>query len=283
MAARPQFSTAEIEQQLGGRFTITRTVRSGAQGHVYRALRVRTPDGASAADDVALKLYFDPAQVARVEREVDAMDRLRLPCLANLIEHGTVILAGSVLHYVASEFIEGTPLDDWLRAQGPLPPGIVASVGRDVSTAIGHVWNQRIVHRDVNPKNVMLRKGEQEAVLIDLGIARHVAQEALTTVGTAWGTLGYMSPEQFQAERGLTSNSDVFSLGVVLQEALLGRHPTGCSQHALNLGPPLTEDLIPDAPKELANLIDRMLRLRPAFRPRVGELVDRFARLAQEQ
>jgi serine/threonine protein kinase len=248
---------------------------------VYRATRSRGPDDEPRGDDVALKLYFDATQVERVEREVNAMDRLRVPCLANLIEHGTIVLNGLTLRFVASEFITGTPLDETLVVRRPLSPVEIACVGRDVSIAISRLWEHQIVHRDINPKNIMLRTGWRDAVLIDLGIARHLGETALSSVGTAWGTSGYMSPEQSQAERNLTSNSDVFCLGVVLQEALLGRHPTGRDQRLLNRNPPLTEDLVPDAPTDLAELIDWMLRVRPAFRPRVGELVQRFSKMAE--
>jgi serine/threonine protein kinase len=282
MPHKPQFSTAEIEFQLENRFAIINTIRSGAQGHVYQATRVQTPEGSPAHDLVALKLYFDSAHVERVEREVSAMDRLRVPCLANLVEHGSIFISGMALRYVASEFIVGTPLDERLLKSGPLSPAMVAIVGRDVSTAISTLWEHRIVHRDVNPKNIMLRDDQKEAVLIDLGIARHLSQAALTSVGTAWGTHGYMSPEQSQAERNLTSNSDVFALGVVLQEALVGYHPTARDQNKLHRDPPLTEDLVPDAPTELAALIDQMLGGRPAFRPRVNDLVRRFGLLAEQ-
>ena len=273
---------AELAAQLQHRFRITDTVRGGGQGMVYRATRLRDQHGAPAAEDVALKLYNDAAQVARIDREVAAMNRVRHKALSNLVEHGAVVLGGRTMRYVACDYIEGQALDHRLKAPPQLPAAVVAVVGRDVAAAVGEIWTERIVHRDVSPKNIMLRVGEREAVLIDLGIARHTAEDTITTFGTAWGTLGYMSPEQERADHHLTCLSDVFALGVVLQEALAGRHPTGRDQRALSVGAPATAAVAPGAPAALAILIDQMLHPRPAFRPEPALLAEQFGRLATD-
>src|SRR5690606_16371777 len=149
------------------------------------------------SDDVALKIYDAEGQDARVAREVAAMGRIRHPALAGLVESGHLTLGGRALRYVAWEYVDGEALDERL-VRGPLAPNTVAVVGRDVASALSELWDHRIVHRDVKPKNVMLRTGEREAVLIDLGIARHLAEGTLTPHGMVWGTPGYMSPEQIR-------------------------------------------------------------------------------------
>jgi serine/threonine-protein kinase len=256
---------AELATALGGRFELHPGTRRGGQGTVFRATRRRDRDGVPAAEDVALKLYENASQVERIDREVAAMQRVRHASLANLVEAGEVVLGRRRYRFVACDFIEGEALDERIR-RGPLSPRTVAIVGRDIATAIAEIWAERIVHRDVNPKNIMLRVGEREAVLIDLGIARHIGQSPLTTVGSTWGTQGYMAPEHARAEQGLTCKADVFSLGVVLQEALAGRHPTGGSQQALEAAIPETAVVASGAPAGLARMIDRMLSPRAAFR-----------------
>ncbi len=272
--------TAEaIGTSVGPRFLIEREVRRGAQGIVFRAKRLRTPEGDPAADTVALKVYAPGTQLARVAREIEALERIRHTNVANLLEHGAVSLDSGSTIYVACDFIEGVALDERLIASGPLPYRTVSVIGQNLSAALAQMWSHRIVHRDVSPKNIMLRIGEREAVLIDLGIARHVRLHALTSGGRAWGTEGYMSPEQDRAEQSLSSLSDVFSLGVVLQEALLGRHPNGGDQQSVMRRTNLTEDLDPNVPSELAAIIDKMLSLRPAFRPQPVTLAGIFERL----
>ncbi len=263
---------------LGGRFSIQQQLGIGGQGVVYRATRTLALDGSVAADAVALKLHTDPGQDARVEREIAAMQRLRHPNLANLLEHGRVVIDGKAVRYVAWEFIEGESLDRRLVV-GALAPRTVACIGRDVARAIAHIWTARIVHRDVNPKNIMLRVGERDAVLIDLGVARHLDEKTLTATGMTWGTMGYISPEQANALQQLTCQSDVFCLGVVLQQALCGRHPTNGDQLQLVTAPPRTASVAPGAPVAVAEVIDRMLLLRPAFRPTPSAVADVFGAL----
>lgn len=100
-------------------------------------------------------------------------------------------------------------------------------------------------------------------VLIDLGVARHLSLGSLTTMGKTWGSEGYMSPEHAKAARQLSCKSDVFSLGVVLQQCLSGKHPTGFDQMKLMFGGIRTASLCAHAPAELAAIIDRMLEVRP--------------------
>lgn len=254
-------------------------IRAGGQGVVSKAVRITSQDGRQTNELVALKYYFDPSQDERVEREIRALEGFRHPNLANLVEHGTVQIDGRRVRYVAWEFIEGEALDTRVRT-GPLPSQTVAFIGRDVAHAIDHIWTKRIVHRDVNPRNIMLRTGDAEAVLIDLGVARHLDRTPLTAPGMTWGTQGYLSPEQCRAEPNLTCQSDVFSLGVSLQESLLGSHPTRCDQHALLADTRKTSELIPQCPAAMAELIDAMLKPRAAFRPLPSTLVTRFGEIA---
>jgi eukaryotic-like serine/threonine-protein kinase len=270
----------EVADAIGPRFRMERQVRKGGQGIVFKAHRLATRANESAADVVALKVYALGTQLARVEREIDALERIRHTCTANLVEHGTINLSGEQTIYVACDFIEGTALDERLIAQGPVSYATVAVIGRDTAAALSALWAHRIVHRDVNPKNIMLRVGERQAILIDLGVARHVRRHALTSGPHAWGTEGYMSPEQNRAEQNLSTLSDVFSLGIVLQESLIGRHPNGNDQQGVMRRTNATEDLDPKVPEELAVTIDSMLSVRSSFRPAPAKLVEIFSRLA---
>jgi len=167
------FPLSDANTALGPRFRVGTLIRGGGQGVVYRGYRTSTPDGRRVGDDCAIKYYFDSTQDERVEREIRALEGFRHPNLANIVEHGRITLNGESVRYVAWEYIDGDPLDSKVRA-GPLAAKTVACVGRDVARAIDHIWSKRIVHRDVAPKNMMLRSGDLEAVLIDLGIARHL-------------------------------------------------------------------------------------------------------------
>lgn len=276
-------SPADLESALGRRFVVQHSIGAGGQGLVFRAQRTAALDGSIAADDVALKLLTDAAQDERLDREVAAMEGLRHPCLADLVEHGSITLPSCTpdpVRYAAWRFIDGEPLSAML-ARGPLTPRAVSVVGRDISTAIVECWRFKIVHRDVKPPNIMLRTGAREAVLIDLGIARHLSMTTLTGPNMAWGTLGYMAPEQARGEHQLTCACDVFALGVTLLQCLTGRHPTNGDQTRLGALPVASELFAPHAPIALTNLINRMLSPRAAFRPLPALVAARCADLLQ--
>lgn len=266
----------QLAQALGNRFSIEKKIGEGGQAVVFRAIRRKLPDGSSCDDKVAIKLHRPGADSARIEREIDALHGFEHPCLARFLEYGTVQLGNDDVKYVAWAFIPGTDLRLILE-NGKMNPSMVAAIGRDVSRAIEHIWAKRVVHRDVNPKNVIVRDDGNGAVLIDLGVARHLDHTPLTAPGGTWGTLGYMSPEQISGG-SLTCLSDVFSLAVTLQEALSGRHPTGNDQAKL-LACPRTAVIAPATPVALAELVDRCLSVRPAFRPTPSHLISSFSEI----
>ena len=271
------FSAKEVETSFGGRYVLGAELRVGGQGVVYRARRVRLPDGTACSDEVALKLHLDAKQDKRVEREIEAMKHLRHPALATLLEEGTITIAGKQTRYIAWAFIDGEPLDVRL-SKGAITEQEVVRIARDVTSAIIALWAKHIVHRDIAPKNVMI-KPDGSAILIDLGGARHLDNTSITAAGMTFGTPGYFSPEQFRAERALTSASDVFTLAVVLLECLLGHHPTNHDQYQLVSSPPSANALVPAVGRELRETIDHMLQLRAAFRPTADKLHSTFQRL----
>ena len=278
----PKLDLGELEVSLENRYVELQSLRAGGQGVVFSAKRTLNSRREAVDDHVALKIHSGATENVRVDREIAALQGFDHPCLATLVEHGTLSLNGEQYRYVAWRFIQGTALDERLKG-GPISAKAVACVGRDVARAIDHIWQKRIVHRDINPKNIMLSPREDSAVLIDLGVARFLDLRVLTAAGRTWGTPGYFSPEQWYGPgENLTCHSDVFTLGVSLQEALLGRHPTlGDQETLLNSRTP-TSTLCPTAPAALAAIIDSCLHPRPVFRPMPSALASDLARLAAD-
>jgi eukaryotic-like serine/threonine-protein kinase len=273
-----QFAPVAVEAALDSRFVVGPQIAVGGQGAVFRATRILRPDGTQSSDVVALKLHLYHTQDIRAQREVAAMETISHPALARMIENGTCEVAGRRTRYVAWEFIEGQTLARQLRI-GRLEEHEVLAIGRDVSAAIAEIWSQRIVHGDIKPSNIMLRESGG-AVLIDLGAARYLAQDNSPAAREPFGTRGYLSPEQARATKGLSCASDIFSLGVVMLQSLLGRHPTDYSQNALMDGIRVSETRLAVSAGLLSEL-DKMLSLRPAARPEPAELSRRFQRMYQ--
>lgn len=275
------FNKPDIEVALNNRYVLGAELRVGGQGVVYRARRVRDGSGVPCGNDVALKLHLDPKQDERVVREINAAKNLHHPALATLLEEGTITVCGRQTRYIAWDFIVGEPLDLRLST-GALSEQEALRIGRDIISAIAALWSRHIVHRDIAPKNIMVRT-DGSAVLIDFGGARHLDKSTITMVGATFGTPGYFSPEQYRAEHALTSASDVFTLGVVLLECLLGRHPTNLDQHLLATSPPSAMALVPNVKEKLRETVDEMLQLRAPFRPSLSQLMAMFDRLLKEK
>ena len=272
------FVPADIEAALGRRYSVGPEIAIGGQGAVFKATRASRPDGTAANDVVALKLYLYASQDGRVQREISAMENISHPALARLIEHGYCGVAGRPTRYVAWEFIDGESLGDRLES-GPLPEFEVLPIGSDVSAAIAELWSRRFVHGDVKPSNIMLR-ASGGAVLIDLGAARHLEQDHTLAARQPFGTVGYLSPEQAVGAT-LSCASDIFSLGVVMLQSLLGQHPTDYDQNALAGGIRASGRKLPVSTGLLSTL-DTMLSARPTFRPSPAALSSYFQGLQQK-
>jgi eukaryotic-like serine/threonine-protein kinase len=271
------FAPADIEAALGRRYIVGPEIAVGGQGAVFKATRAFRLDGTAANDVVALKLYLYRSQDLRVQREIIAMENISHPTLVRLLEHGYCGVAGRPTRYVAWEFIYGQSLRDRLKS-GRLLESEVLPIGRDVSAAIAEIWSRRIVHGDVKPSNIMLRDSGG-AVLIDLGAAMHLEQDNIPAAQRPFGTFGYLSPEHARGA-ALSCASDIFSLGVVMLESLLGEHPTNYDQSALADGIRASGGRLA-ASVGLLCALDKMLSPLPTFRPNPAELSHRFQSLRQ--
>lgn len=255
MASTPEPSVDELNASLPAHVRISGPLAQGGQGIVYRG----TVNGAQAA----VKFYRPQQIEVRIEREIEALSRLDAPVIAKLLWSGDITLRTHPVRVVATSLIAGVPLNVLLQQRSLLPAELHALLF-DVSEAILHLWSIRLVHRDLKPANIIIDRGR--AVVIDLGVARHVDQASLTNTGATWGTVGYMSPEQSRGVKQLTCKSDLFALGVVALEAVMARHPTGRDQRRLTNGS-LHEHLPCALPAESAAIVQRMLCPRPTQRP----------------
>ena len=256
-------------------FEVVRELGRGGMGVVYEA--IEEPLGRR----VALKLLH-PEFAARPEVAARFADEARN--IAKLSHPGIVRIhrVGSWegQRYLALEYVEGESLDAYLARQAlPLPR--VLAVLSSLAQALGHAHDAGVVHRNLKPGNVFLRK-DGSVVLGDFGIAKTLGPDAgaLTRTGDIIGTPAYMSPEQ-AAGLPITPASDVYALGVVAFELIAGRVPFTAdapvallTKHLHEPAPPLA-DLAPSAPRALAALVAAMLEKAPARRPQNGAEVDR--------
>ncbi len=254
---------AKVASRLPAAVAIESLLAEGGQAVVYRG----SVKGAAAA----IKVYRPGQLQQRVQREVEALRSLSCPSVVQLLWDGVVKVGGYELPVVATALLPGTTLTEVLSRR-PLSHDELSVVAYDVAVAIDDMWSRRIVHRDLKPSNVLLLPSGR-ACVIDLGLARHVEMTTLTAAGVTWGTYGYMSPEQTRAVRQLTCKSDVFSLGIILVEAAMGRHPTNGDQ--LRLFAKKLHEMLPGAAGSWQHsvLLMDMLHPRPTMRPMPAAMI----------
>jgi hypothetical protein len=211
----------QIIATLEGDFELKGELGRGATSIVY-LLRDRALDR-----NVALKVIrggygIDEEAVARLEREAHLVAQLQHPNIVKLF--GTHRL-GDGTFALLMEHVPGRNLKEVLRSAGALPVSDVLEILKDVASALAYAHRRRIVHRDVKPENIYIDEEVGAARLADFGVARPWDQDSrLTVPGASLGTPAYMSPEQIDGKE-VDGRSDVYSLGLVGYEMILGRHP----------------------------------------------------------
>jgi serine/threonine protein kinase/Tol biopolymer transport system component len=260
-----------------GRYMIASKIGAGGMGEVYLA------HDAELGRPVALKLLSadiasDPQRMQRFVQEAKSVSALNHPNILTVYEFGQADGA----RFIAAEYVDGATLRQHAAGRR-LPLQEVLDIGVQVASALAAAHEVGIVHRDVKPENVMIRRDGYVKV-VDFGLAKLTQPQmptgdliaptrrmVETEPGVVMGTVAYMSPEQ---ARGLEvdARTDLWSLGVVLFELVTGQRPfTGATPSdvmaaVLTSEPSRLEDLAPAAPAELRLILRRMLTKEPSGR-----------------
>ena len=270
--------------RIADRYTILREIGQGGMATVYLARDEKH------GRDVALKvLRQDLAAVVGPERfirEISITASLNHPHVLPLLDSGS---AGGLLFYVMP-YVAGGSLRRLLMAGTPIPLEAVLRVVTEVSSALDYAHGRGVVHRDIKPENILFNEGL--AVVSDFGIARAVSdaqRDGVTRTGLTVGTPGYMSPEQALGTGEVDARSDVYALGSVSYELLVGATPASWpGPEDVRLGRfadlPASHRLRLDRyPGRIEQVLTRALSLRPDDRFRhCGEFA-RALEAASEQ
>jgi serine/threonine protein kinase/Flp pilus assembly protein TadD len=286
-----QAAIEALDNALEGRYRIEREVGRGGMATVYLARDLRH------GRDVAIKLLRpstgpgdSPARsAARFQREIRIAAGLSHPHILPLYDSGA---ADGLLFYI-TPFVDGESLRERLKRTGPPPVTEAVQLLRDVARALAHAHRQDLVHRDIKPANILVTR-DGDALVADFGVARALAAvqaDAEMQDGTVWmpggsadetlvvGTPAYMAPEQVAGAPDIDRRADLYALGALAYELLTGWSPfAGRPRHeqlAAHAGevPEPVASRCPEAPPELAGLVDRLLSKRPDDRPDGAEAV----------
>ena len=258
---------------IDGRYRLDRPLGSGGMGTVWAGEHVLTRRA------VALKFVRADSRAprdaaSRLQREARAGTLLSHPHVVDILDMFELAGEGPVL---VMSLLEGETLGQRLQRSGPLSLEQTATLLLPVVSALGAAHAKGIVHRDLKPENIFIvvAPGESECVkVLDFGIAKleREADLRLTESGTVLGTPAYMSPEQATGDPHVDCRTDVWALGVILHECLVGRRPIegrSIGEHVKLLftrGVDSIRDSKPDVPRDVADLLDVLLAHHPEAR-----------------
>ncbi|MFJ2598616.1 serine/threonine-protein kinase [Streptomyces erythrochromogenes] len=217
----------------------------------------------------------------RFDREIRTSDRVRGAWTVSVVDFSA---PGAVPQWLATEYVAPS-LADWVHRHGPLPVSALYCLARELAAAVMTVQAAGVVHRDIEPANVLL--GHERPFLIDFGIARGVRDARCTQTGAVIDTPGYLAPEQATGALA-PAEADVFCLAAVLVYAATGRGPFLGAGEELQL-PALFYRIVRDEPRldgvpqGLAALVGECLAKDPALRPAAEELHRRLTATAAGQ
>jgi serine/threonine-protein kinase len=254
-----------------GRFLVQDRIGAGGMGHVYRA-EDTILKRVVAIKRMAPQLQFDERDHERFLKEAQRASALNHPNIAAI--HDVIEEKGEIL--LVMEYIEGQTLRERMRT--PISMAEFVAIGMQCTKGLAAAHDQRIVHGDIKPENIMLAGGQRVKIL-DFGVAKRFAVSdpkeatrslASMTISTS-GTPGYMAPEVLQ-QKVYDGRADLFSLGLVFYEMLGGQHPfmtdsfAGTVGRVLHLEPPSLHEINHSVPAPLAGIVEHMLAKDPAFR-----------------
>lgn len=278
---------------LDDRYELLRLLGVGGMGFVYLAGQL------GLGRRVAVKMLYaertrDRTSVKRFQREAHALASLAHPGIVRVIDYGDLDGRNP---YLVMEQVLGPPLDAVLRERGALPPRVAVEVATQLAEAVSAAHRGAVVHRDLKPANIHVAldaTGRLQARILDFGLAQIVAkdddevsaQTRLTRKGVIFGTPEYMAPEQVRG-LGASAATDLYALGVVLFEMLVGDPPFVASsavrvlaQQAEKPAPPLPA--LPGVDEglrqELERVVQGLLAKDPKDRPGSAEQVARALR-----
>lgn len=270
---------------LEGKYRLDSLIDKGSFGSVYRGAHLGL-ERPVAIKLLAARIRRDPANLARFQQEGVSACQVRHP---NAVEVHDFSVSDEGIPYLVMELLEGRTLEEEIHRHGTLEVRRLAEILFPVCQVLAEAHALGIVHRDIKPQNIFLHRGRhgEWVKVLDFGIAKMLGEVSLsqkiTQEGSLVGTPAYMAPERL-ADQPYGGASDIYSVGVILYEALAGRRPFAADSgidilEAIQVErrpPPALSDRVPGLPIEIEQLVDEALAPNPGDRPSASRLAERY-------
>jgi eukaryotic-like serine/threonine-protein kinase len=259
---------------LSGRYRLEAKLGSGGMSTVYLA-RDGTLDRQVAVKVMHREMSEQPDQLERFRQEARAVAKISHPNVVAVIDAGE----DGGHPYIVFEYVEGETLKQRINRVGALETQEALAYAIEIARGLTVAHTRNLVHRDIKPQNVLI-DAEGRAKLTDFGISRQLEQDGMTATGRVLGTTDYVAPEQAMGHP-VDPRSDVYSLGVVLYEMLVGQVPfhadsqVGVAMKHVNEELPDVQVRRPEISAAAALVVERATAKQPADRyQEVGEMID---------
>ncbi|MDB8792875.1 Stk1 family PASTA domain-containing Ser/Thr kinase [Romboutsia sp. 1001216sp1] len=207
------------ETVLGNRYEIIRKIGDGGMAFVYEA-KDRLLNRTVAVKVLRPEFVDDEEFLGKFKREAEAVASLSHPNIVNVYDVGE----DGKVHYIVMEFIDGQNLKEIIKNEGVLDEYTALDITKQIAMALSAAHRKGIIHRDIKPHNILISNEGRIVKVADFGIAKAVSNSTMTNIGSIIGSVHYFSPEQAKG-KFVTSNADLYSLGIVLYEMLIGKVP----------------------------------------------------------
>jgi serine/threonine protein kinase len=267
-------SSQMIGTVLSGRYKLEAKLGSGGMSTVYLA-RDGTLDRQVAVKVMHREMSEQPDQLERFRQEARAVAKISHPNVVAVIDAGE----DGGHPYIVFEYVEGETLKQRINRVGALDTQEALAYAIEIARGLTVAHARNMVHRDIKPQNVLI-DAEGRAKLTDFGISRQLEQDGMTATGRVLGTTDYVAPEQAMGHP-VDPRSDIYSLGVVLYEMLIGQVPfhadsqVGVAMKHVNEELPDVQNRRPEVSAAVALVVERATAKEPAARyQEVGEMID---------
>lgn len=207
------------ETILGNRYEIIRKIGDGGMAFVYEA-KDRLLNRVVAVKVLRPEFVDDEEFLAKFKREAEAVANISHSNIVNVYDVG----CDGKVNYIVMEYVDGQNLKEIIKNEGTLDEYTALDITKQIAKALGAAHKKGVIHRDIKPHNILISSEGRNVKVADFGIAKAATNSTMTNIGSIIGSVHYFSPEQAKG-KSVKNNADLYSLGIVLYEMLLGKVP----------------------------------------------------------